>query len=324
MSHGTMLQDVIGRADAECGATLRPSSIGLTQIRLNPVIRRVIAMHVAVLALSAPLYPLLGLSIAWRTLLPQLLLLGMLLGASLTYAAVGGPHKLIIAETLLATCLLVLFTNIVGAAQYTGVALGLPLVDSWLASADAAMGIHVPALTEWTGAWPLLTLALTLAYFSLLPQFVLALIGLGLRYRDRERLWEYVFHFHFCLTVTLLGVTLLPAACAFSYYGFSSLIDQTRFISHFEGLRAGTLTEIRFDDIEGLISFPSFHVAGGLMVTWAFRHSRWWAAPLVVLNGLLIAATVLTGAHYAIDVVMTVVLFAVSVWLWRVWGRSGL
>lgn len=217
-----------------------------------------------------------------------------------------------------------LFTNIAGAGQYAGVALGLPLVDPWLAAADAAMGLHVPALVEWTRGWPVLTLLLSLAYFSLLPQFVLGLVGLGLRHRNRECLWEYVFHFHVCLAVTLLGVTLLPAACAFTYYGFSSLIDQTRFISHFEGLRAGTLTEIRFDDIEGLISFPSFHVAGGLMVTWAFRHYRWWAAPLVVLNGLLIAATVMSGAHYGIDVVITVVLFAASVWLWRVWGRSGL
>ena len=318
------VQDAIGRVDAPRGATLPPVSIGLAQMWLNPVVRRVTAMHMAVLALSAPLYPLLGLSIAWRTVLPQLLLLGLLLWASLRYAAVGRPHKRIIAETLLATFFLVLFTNIVGAAQYAGVALGLPLVDSWLASADAALGVHVPALTLWTATQPLLTLALILGYFSLLPQFVLALVGLGLKDRDRERLWEYVFHFHVCLTVTLLGVTLLPAACAFSYYGFSSLIDQTRFISHFEGLRAGTLTEIRFGDIEGLISFPSFHVAGGLMVTWAFRHYRWWAAPIVVLNGLLISATVMTGAHYAIDVVMTVLLFAGSVWLWRVWGRSGL
>lgn len=319
-----MLQEVIGRADAECGATWRPSWIGLTRLRSNPVVRRVIGMQVTVLALSAPIYPFLGLSIAWRTLLPQLLLLIMLLGVSLAYAAAGRPRKFIIAETLLATFLLVLFTNIAGAGQYAGVALGLPLVDSWLASADAVLGIDVPALTEWTGGRPLLTLALVLAYFSLLPQFVLALVALGLRHRDSERLWEYVFHFHFCLTVTLLGVTLLPAACAFSYYGFQSLIDQTRFIRDFEGLRAGTLTEIRFGDIEGLISFPSFHVAGGLMVTWAFRGYRRWAVPIAVLNGLLISATVLTGAHYAIDVVMTVAVFAVSVWLWRAWGRSGL
>jgi hypothetical protein len=120
--------------------------------------------------------------------------------------------------------------------------------------------------------------------------------------------------------VTLVGVALLPAECAFTYYGFTSLLDQTRFINHFDALRGGIFAEIRYDNIEGLISFPSFHTAGGLMVTWAMRHHRAWLVPVFALNVLLISATVLTGAHYAIDVVVTAVMFAGSVWLWRAWG----
>ena len=104
-------------------------------------------------------------------------------------------------------------------------------------------------------------------------QFLLPIVVLGFL-RDRKHLWEYIFHFHVCATVTLIGVALWPAACAFTYYGFDSLLDQTRFIDHFAALRAGTFREVRFDNIEGLITFPSFHVAGGLMVTWAFRRTR--------------------------------------------------
>jgi hypothetical protein len=195
----------------------------------------------------------------------------------------------------------------------------MPLADPWLAGADAALGVHVPALRDWTAQHGWLARALVLAYFSLLPQFVLPIVALGLWYRDRERLWEYVFHFHFCLTVTLIGVALFPAACAFSHYGFTSLIDQTRFLAHFEGLRSGTLTVVRLDDIEGMISFPSFHAAGGLMVTWVFRGRRCWTAGLIVLNAGLIAATVLTGAHYGVDVLITVAMFAGSVVAWRRW-----
>jgi hypothetical protein len=54
-------------------------------------------------------------------------------------------------------------------------------------------------------------------------------------------------------------------------------------------------------------------VAGALMVTWAFRQHRWIFAALGSLNVLLIAATVLTGAHYMIDVVVTVAMFALSI-----------
>jgi len=40
------------------------------------------------------------------------------------------------------------------------------------------------------------------------------------------------------------------------------------------------------------------------------------------LHTLLIAATVLTGAHYGIDVVASLALFAGSVVLWRTWSRQ--
>ena len=316
--------DAISRSAAGCEAALPRLALGLAGIQLNPVVRRVVAMHAAVLALSAPLYVFLGFSFAWVTVLPQVLLLGGLAATAARYAGWAAPRKFIIAETLAATFLVVLFTNVVAPAQYVGVALGFPLVDEWLAAADAALGVNVPALVGWTAARPALTVLLAGAYLTLLPQFLLTLVALGFVHRDRSNLWEFVFHFHVCLAVTLLGVALLPAACAFTYYGFESLIDQSRFISHFEGLRAGTFTHIRFDNIEGLISFPSFHVAGGLIVTWAFRHYRWWLVPIAVLNVLLISATVMTGAHYAIDVVVTVLLFAGSVWLWRRWGRTGL
>jgi hypothetical protein len=60
-----------------------------------------------------------------------------------------------------------------------------------------------------------------------------------------------------------------------------------------------------------------------MMVTWAFRRYRRWLVALGILNGMLISATVLTGAHYGIDLLFTTLLFAGSVGLWRRWGRTG-
>jgi hypothetical protein len=312
-------------APAVIAASTQSSRATTAWCALNPVARRVIALQGAILVLTAPLYPLVGMSIRWSTALAQGFMLAVLLGVWLVYVLTPSRrHKVTFADAVLAMFLLAMFTNIAGAAQYPAVALGFPEVDPWLAASDAALGIHVPTLTAWTGSHPIVARVLIFSYFSLLPQFALPILAFGLFYRDRKGLWEYIFHFHFCLAVTLLGVALLPAACAFSYYGFESLIDQTHFIDHFTRLRSGTFTELRVNDIEGMISFPSFHVAGGLMVTWAFRGHRRWFAALAVLNTLLIASTMLTGAHYGIDVVATVVLFAGSVLLWRAWGRNGL
>jgi len=66
-----------------------------------------------------------------------------------------------------------------------------------------------------------------------------------------------------------------------------------------------------------LISFPSFHTAGALMVTWTFRHKRWFLVPLILLNIGLISATFMMGAHYFVDTLGGVALFAASVWMYR-------
>ena len=99
-------------------------------------------------------------------------------------------------------------------------------------------------------------------------------------------------------------------------------IDQRRDpvnLLSFYGLRAGTLRAIDFTQFEGLICMPSFHVASGLMVTWAFRgRPIVWA--LALLNALLILATLMSGVHWAVDLVAALPLFALSVVAYQWWG----
>jgi membrane-associated phospholipid phosphatase len=227
------------------------------------------------------------------------------------------PREWVMAETFLVIALLLTFSNIGSPLQYAIIAFRAPLADAWLAKADALLGVHVPALVSWTAAQPALTAALVAAYTSLLPQFVLPPLVLGCWYRDRKALWEYAWNFQFCLIAALVGLALFPAACAFTYYGFDSLLDQTRFTAQFNAVRNGAMSVLPFDNMEGMITFPSFHVAGGLLVTWAFRRYAAWAAALGLLNAALIVSTVLTGAHYVIDVVAAFAVFGCSVWLWR-------
>ena len=41
-----------------------------------------------------------------------------------------------------------------------------------------------------------------------------------------------------------------------------------------EALRAGTFRSIPLDNLEGLITFPSFHTAGAIMFIWALPRGR--------------------------------------------------
>jgi hypothetical protein len=287
---------------------------------IHPLTACLAAMQLVLLASTLPLYPMLGLTVVWRPILPVLMLIGcLLIGWTYFVRTKTTSVERRIAEVFLIFALLLALAVIVTPAQYAAAALTRPPIDPLLARADAFLGVHVPTLVAWTRQHPRLNRVFIWAYFTLLWQFALTVPALAL-VRDRRALWEYIFHFHVCSVVTLLAFAMFPAACAFSYYGFESTIPQGGFIADFDGMRTGVLRVLEFGKMEGLVSMPSFHVAGAMMVTWAFRRHAWVLVPLAAINALLAVATFMTGAHYGVDTLGTFVMFAGSLGLWRAWG----
>ena len=199
-------------------------------------------------------------------------------------------------------------------------ALRSPWADPWLARADAWLGVSVPAMTAWTWAHPLTGLAAKIVYFTFAPQMLLAVLALA-ALRDREQLWELAFHFHLCLIVTIAALAIWPSVCPPVFYGFKPTIDMTRVLAQIQGFHGGTMTVVSFSELEGLVSVPSFHVAGALLVTWAFRRRPRVFVALVVLNIGLMLSTVVTGVHYLVDVLAAFPLVAASVAVYRWGGR---
>jgi hypothetical protein len=311
-----------GSSRAYASLALLPGSRADAFAVLYPMALPLLASQLLLVAVTAPWYASYGLHVAWSSAAPIAAAYVALLGGWLYFRRYRHhPTKFVIADAILATGLLLLLTNIVSPAQYLAVAIGRPLVDAQLAHADAVLGFDVRTLAEWTGRHPKVGMLLAACYASLLPQFLLPVL-LALRFRSRHDLWEYVFHFHFCLIVTLGALALFPASHAFTYYGFAPTIDQSILVRHLSALRDGTFHEIRFPQIQGLISMPSFHAAGGIMVTWAFRRHRYICVPLVLLNVGLIGATFMTGVHYVVDVLASLVLFAASIGVYRWWAPA--
>jgi len=233
------------------------------------------------------------------------------------------PKEWLLAESLLVFLLLMLFGLVTPIAQYPAIAMMFPLADGWLVAMDAAMGIHVPTLNAWTAAHPIFAGVLQWSYASLLPQFAIVVPVLGAWLKDRDALWEFAAVFHLCSIITVIVVALCPAMAPAAYFGFDPIWNGARFIDQFAGLRDGTLLVVRSNNLEGMVTMPSFHAAGGMMVTWAFRRHRVWFWPLLVVNTLLVLSTVLLGAHYAADVVGAVAMWVFSLWVYRRFLRIG-
>jgi membrane-associated phospholipid phosphatase len=77
-------------------------------------------------------------------------------------------------------------------------------------------------------------------------------------------------------------------------------------------LRSGALHFLRLNDLEGLITFPSFHTTGGLLFAWALLKTPYLRWPALAINGALIASTPVVGAHYFIDLVGGAAVAAIS------------
>jgi hypothetical protein len=305
-------------ADAGQAHAARPE---LTRLGLNPLGQLLIGLNVAALAAGVAFFSAGRLSIEWSTVWPGTAMLSALVVVWLNfYFLPGATWEWFVAEVLFLTFAMVLLTNVLVPLQYGALALGAPWADPWLARADAALGVSVPAMTAWTRVHPVAALAATLVYATFAPQMLLTVLALAVL-RERERLWEFAFHFHLCLIATIAALAIWPSVCPPVFYGFNPTIDMTLVLAQIRGFHDGTMAVVSFKELEGLVSVPSFHVAGVLLVTWAFRRRRPVFLALTVLNAALTVSTFVTGVHYVIDVLAAVPLVAASIAAYHWGGR---
>jgi membrane-associated phospholipid phosphatase len=277
--------------------------------------------NAALFACELILFRVTGLHLVWSSGLP---LVYAIVAVALFWGYFawqpGAPREWIIPQAAMVLMLLLANALVAPPLQYPALALRGPLMDPWLAASDAALGISVPAIVQWTAQHPLLVSVLRWSYNTLLPQFLAPILLLPI-VNDRPALWEYAWHFLFCSMVVVAGLALFPAAHTFSYQHFTPLLNVSRLIEHFARARDGSLTRIDYAQLEGLVSCPSFHLAGGWMVTWAFRRTP-LLMPFALLNIAMAMATVMLGLHYAVDLIATALLIGVSLLLFQRVGRT--
>lgn len=188
---------------------------------------------------------------------------------------------------------------------YLATAAALPLRDDVLVRFDRDLGFDWPSFLAVTNNSPHVAALLSLCYHS--TGFLLIAIVVWLSAAGRTiRLAEL----HAVLALTLLGLTvamvLVPTAGAFAYYApaadafgnFARAGEMWSFYKTFLALREGTLTTIQLAHASGIVSFPSFHAALGMVTAYALRDSRWLFMPVLAINAVMVAATLPVGGHH--------------------------
>ena len=197
---------------------------------------------------------------------------------------------------------------------YVAASANLPLMDDVFGRLDAAMGFRWAENYAWVERHPVLQTALRAAYWSGGAQ----LVGLYLIHCMRapgEGSGELVWNFLVSLLIVIAISVILPAAA------MPGLIGQHH-IDVFLAVRNGGIAVLDSPTIAGLVTFPSWHTAMGVIFIYSARSMKWLLPVLVPLNVLLIAATPPCGGHYLVDTIAGLAVAAVSILLVRRLRRS--
>jgi PAP2 superfamily len=264
---------------------------------------------VAAIVLAAPLGS--TFYIAWPSFTAQALAALALLAGAWFYSSRRGDLRL--ASGLECTGQVVVFAAVGAPLSYLAASANLPLWDATYDAFDRAIGLDWRALLGWMNAHPRLHSLFALSYLSFTVQATTTVLALAFSNRLLE-LRTFVLAFMFSALVCIAISTVMPGEGIWGYYKLSAadypaIVPATREIHLpvIQGLRDGTWRSLVGLNAEGIIVFPSFHAALGvifMVALWPVRLLCWVG---VVVNGLMVLATPVDGGHYFADVVAGIV-----------------
>lgn len=185
----------------------------------------------------------------------------------------------------------------------------MPLADGMLSAGDAMIGFDWMAYVLWLDRHPHLITLMDYSYSGLtnysLVLFVLILLGR----QPTERCHEMIrLFFASAVTCSSIGM-FFPAAAAAAHYG----VRRDLFVNvdpwvgayhqaHLTALRTDPAHVLSLNDLPGLVTFPSFHTAMGVIAIYCARGAPWLLGLSLLVNVTMIASTPLFGSHYLVDI----------------------
>lgn len=194
-----------------------------------------------------------------------------------------------------------------GVISIVGQAFAFPMIDPWLAAVDGAFGLSslstVGVIAQLNGAPEFLGAA----YLSSIPLVIISVLALALLNRS-DRMWELCAAFGFCMLVATITCVPFPAEGAFSFLQFPAELKAALpagsgvyHLTALADLRESGVVKLDAADLQGLVTFPSFHTAMAFMTAAAWRDDRWLRWPMLGWNALVVLSTIPIGGHYFVD-----------------------
>lgn len=194
--------------------------------------------------------------------------------------------------------------------NHLSMTLSLPLADDMLSRADIALGFDWPAYVTWLNANHRLFYAVEWTYAGLDKYSAVFLMIWALGDDKKQRCFEFMAFFIVSASLCMVVGALFPAWGSVAHYAmdYTKLenIDPTMgkyFIKHITELREEIAPVLNLSEMPGLVTFPSFHSALGLLIIYVCRKKLWLLIASAIVNLSMIATTPLLGGHYFVDII---------------------
>lgn len=231
-------------------------------------------------------------------------IVAVLLGLRAVYVTVR-PGARIIHTVLENGASIIAYTAVMAPVTYLCARNSMPLFDDVFRMADAWMGYDWQAWADFEIGIPMLSIVLRLAYASLLPQTVIALVVLPI-IGDGRRGFSFIRASLIAVIVACAGSYVMPAAMPAGV--------NTAWYSHWAALRSAVPFKISLSQVEGIITFPSFHASVAILILYSMRGLGAVTAVFGILELLMLVATTTYGFHYFTDVVGGIVVAVGAIW----------
>lgn len=192
--------------------------------------------------------------------------------------------------------------------HYLSMASHFPYADAFLTRIDQALPVDWTAYYIGIAGQFVILLVQFIAYNAFTFMSCVTFFTLVAFYRTRQAEFFLSAYFFIAFACILIGM-FFPANGPVDYilhqkiplHLFADFIPGVYHIPYIEAMReAGPIT-LKMDNLKGLVCFPSFHTAGGIIMAWSLRRTRiFW--PMTIYAAIMISSTPTVGGHYFIDV----------------------
>ncbi|WP_292668853.1 phosphatase PAP2 family protein [Mesorhizobium sp.] len=193
------------------------------------------------------------------------------------------------------------------------------LMDARFSGIDAVLGFDWLATVNAANSSPIAASILMFCYHAVGPLMVGVFVLLAFS-SDADALLEFNALLAISTIFTGALMAAFPAAGAYAFYApprdlFSNFtgaggLDHLQTLA---ALRSGAPFSFHVTETIGLVSFPSFHAALGILIVYAVRNIRLLFVVVLTTNAVMIVATLPEGGHHLIDLIAGVAVGVLSI-----------